>query len=57
LIFGLGLPEQALPNNYTRAMKEVSVVKRKWSENPKLPFSPLKVWGKKIKMAVSSLLS
>ena len=36
--------------------KEVSLLKRKWSENLQLPFSPLRRWWKKIKMAALNLV-
>ena len=35
----------------------VADLKQKWSENPQLPFSPLKGWWNKIKFAVLAILS
>jgi hypothetical protein len=37
--------------------REVSLLKRKWSENHKLPFNPLKGWWNKIKFAVLAIFS
>jgi len=37
--------------------KEVAVLKRKWSENPRLPFVPLRRWWGNIKIVVLTLFS
>ena len=37
--------------------EEVSLLKRKWSKNPQLSFSPLKRWWKEVKTAVLILFS
>jgi hypothetical protein len=37
--------------------KEMSILKRKWSENHRLPFNPLKGWLSRIMFAVLAIFS
>ena len=37
--------------------REMSILKRKWSENHQLPFNPLKGWWHKIMFAVLAIFS
>jgi len=49
-------PNGGLIVNGRRLSKnEVAALKRNWSENPQLPFSPLKGWSNKIKFAVLAI--
>lgn len=42
-------------NGRRLSKKEVADLKRRWSENPQLPSSPLKGWWNKIKFAVLAI--
>jgi len=37
--------------------RDMSILKRKWSANHRLPFNPLKVWFNKIMFAVLAIFS